>query len=106
MNETLDHLNETDQTQETDRVEKTANPHDFKVEDSNSTADGRNIRVNGAVTSSVLVTGNNNRITINADSAGASAHGTLGEVTLNLLTSQIETLSAELSGEKAIHLEE
>src|SRR5690242_20223709 len=65
-------------------------------------AEGRNIQIDGAVTSSILVTGNDNQITINA----APAEGTPREATLNLLSSQIETLSADLSEEKAIRLEE
>jgi hypothetical protein len=78
----------------------------LKPEEDNSKADGRSIQVAGAVTSSILVTGNDNQITINAGPADVTSHGTPGEATLNLLSSQIETLSADLSEEKAIHLEE
>ena len=70
-----------------------------------STSGGRNIDVVGNVMSSVLVTGNGNQITIGAGPSDITSP-TVGEATFNLLNSQIETLSAELSEEKAVQLKE
>ncbi len=101
MNEEKDQQMELDRRRNTNRMEAS---EDSSVgsESESPAAQGRNIQIVGEVKSSVLVTGNDNQITINA----APTQGPLGDATLNLLSSQLETLSADLSEEKAIRLEE
>ena len=101
VDEERDLQSEGDRRRNSNRMETSDDsPQGFQSD--SPKAEGRNIQIDGAVTSSILVTGNDNQITINAP----PAEGTPREATLNLLSSQIETLSADLSEEKAIRLEE
>ena len=105
MNEEKDPQSEGDLVRDANRMETSdESPQEFQ--DDSPKADSRNIQIVGAVTSSILVTGNDNQITINTVPAEGTPAGTPREATLNLLSSQIETLSADLSEEKAIKLEE
>jgi hypothetical protein len=76
------------------------------AEDGNKNPRGGDIQIAGAVTSSILVTGSGNDITINVPPTDLGLAGVAGDVTLSLLADHIETLSADLSEEKAKHLEE
>lgn len=101
MNEEEDQRHESEQGRNTNRMGASEDSSaGYEIE--SPVAQGRNIQIVGEVTSSVLVTGNDNQITINV----APAQGAIGDATLNLLSSQIETLSADLSEEKAIRVEE
>lgn len=74
--------------------------------ESDSRNEGRNIQVAGDVSGSVLVSGNDNQISINVAAAAAASPETMGEATFSLFSAQIETLSADLSQEKSTKLEE
>lgn len=87
-------------------VKAPESPRTRKSEKGDLGTDSRNIQVVGDVSASILVSGDENQITINVGPADATPQGTSGEATLSLLSFQLETLSADLSEEKAIKLEE
>jgi len=76
------------------------------ADDGNRHSGGGHIQIAGAVTSSILVTGSGNDITINVPPTDVGLAGGSGDVTLSLLAEHIETLSADLSEEKTKHLED
>lgn len=64
------------------------------------------VRVAGGVNRSVIVSGSNNQITINAAPTDATSPDTPHGAALNVLSSQLESVSSELSDEKLDKLEE
>lgn len=68
--------------------------------------EGRGVKIAGDVDRSVIVTGDNNQITINPSPSDAASLELSRGATFNVLSSQLESLSSELSDEKSERLEE
>jgi nucleoside phosphorylase/tetratricopeptide (TPR) repeat protein len=71
-----------------------------------SPEEGGSIRVAGDVDRSVIVSGSNNQITINAAPTEGTSPDMSHRVAVNVLSAQLESVSSELSDEKLDKLEE